>query len=198
MKQRQYIFFSGKGGVGKTTMAGATAVHYVEQGKKTLIITTDPTSNLTDVFETTIGHKITPLGIPNLWGMEIDPDKATEEYRERILGPMRNVMPLDVIKVLEEQFNSPCTTEIASFDRFVDFVVTDNAQKDYDYDFVIFDNAPTGHTLHFLELSFDYSEQVSLMVITSEKSGAVNSVTQQQSVHELPWRRFLNLKKTVY
>jgi arsenite-transporting ATPase len=154
----QYIFFSGKGGVGKTTMACATAVHYAESGKKTLIITTDPASNLADVFESRIGHKITPLGIENLWGMEIDPDKATEEYRERILAPMRAVMPVSVMKVMEEQFNSPCTTEIASFDRFVDFMVMEQSENEIPYDVIIFDTAPTGHTIRLLELSVDWSK----------------------------------------
>ncbi len=160
MQQTQYIFFSGKGGVGKTTMACATAVHYAKEGKKTLIITTDPASNLADVFETEIGHKITPLGIENLWGMEIDPDKATEEYRERILQPMRGVMPDNVMTVLEEQFHSPCTTEIASFDRFVDFMTTDSSDNGTPYDVVIFDTAPTGHTIRLLELPVDWSKHI--------------------------------------
>ena len=83
-----YIFFSGKGGVGKTTMASATAIHHASMGKKTLIVTTDPASNLADVFEQVIGHKITPInGVANLWAMEIDPDVATKEYKERIVGP---------------------------------------------------------------------------------------------------------------
>ena len=155
----KYIFFSGKGGVGKTTMACATAVHYANEGKKTLIVTTDPASNLADVFETEIGHKITPL-LNNLWGMEIDPDKATEEYRERILAPMRAVMPESVMAVLEEQFNSPCTTEIASFDRFVDFMVAEKEGKGEKYDVVIFDTAPTGHTIRLLELPVDWSKHI--------------------------------------
>jgi len=155
----KYIFFSGKGGVGKTTMACATAVHYANEGKKTLIVTTDPASNLADVFETEIGHKITPL-ISNLWGMEIDPDKATEEYRERILAPMRAVMPESVMAVLEEQFNSPCTTEIASFDRFVDFMVAEKEGKGEKYDVVIFDTAPTGHTIRLLELPIGWSQHI--------------------------------------
>src|SRR3990172_11293042 len=101
----QSIFFSGKGGVGKTSMACATAVRYADEGKRTLIVTTDPASNLADVFEQAIGHQVTPIaGVPNLSAMEIDPDKATEEYRERILGPFREVMPPDVVAVLEEQF----------------------------------------------------------------------------------------------
>lgn len=160
MNNTQYLFFSGKGGVGKTTMACATAVHYAEKGQKTLIITTDPASNLADVFETEIGHKITPLGVPNLWGMEISPDKATEEYRERILSPMREVMPDDVMKVLEEQFNSPCTTEIASFDRFVDFIAGDPSNNGERYDIIIFDTAPTGHTIRLLELPVDWSKHI--------------------------------------
>ncbi len=155
----KYIFFSGKGGVGKTTMACATAVHYANKGNKTLIVTTDPASNLADVFESEIGHKITPL-LNNLWGMEIDPDKATEEYRERILAPMRAVMPENVMVVLEEQFNSPCTTEIASFDRFVDFMVAEKESKGEKYDVVIFDTAPTGHTIRLLELPVDWSRHI--------------------------------------
>ena len=159
MSNTKYIFFSGKGGVGKTTMACATAVHYANDSKKTLIVTTDPASNLADVFETEIGHKITPL-INNLWGMEIDPDRATEEYRERILAPMRAVMPESVMAVLEEQFNSPCTTEIASFDRFVDFIVAEKEGKGEKYDVVIFDTAPTGHTIRLLELPVDWSKHI--------------------------------------
>ncbi len=155
MVSTEYLFFSGKGGVGKTTMACATAVGEAEKGRKTLIVTTDPASNLADVFEQPIGHQVTPIaGVPNLWAMEIDPDKATEEYRERILGPFRAIMPEDVVKVLEEQLRSPCTTEMASFDRFVDFM------DRQDFDLVIFDTAPTGHTIRLLELPVDWSRHI--------------------------------------
>ncbi len=151
-----YLFFSGKGGVGKTTMACATAVQQSSLGLKTLIVTTDPASNLADVFEQTIGHQIAPVaGVANLWAMEIDPDKATEEYRERILAPFRPLMSEDVLRVLEEQFRSPCTTEIAAFDRFVDFMDGSG------FDVVIFDTAPTGHTIRLLELPVDWSNFIS-------------------------------------
>lgn len=151
----KYIFFSGKGGVGKTTMASATAVHSATAGGKTLIVTTDPASNLADVFEQEIGHRIVPIkGVPMLYAMEIDPDEATREYRERIIGPFREIMPEDVIASLEEQFNSPCTTEMASFDRFVDFIDSD------DYDIIVFDTAPTGHTIRLLELPVDWSKYI--------------------------------------
>lgn len=151
----QYLFFSGKGGVGKTTMACATAVAEADKGRRTLIVTTDPASNLADVFEQPIGHQVTAIeGVENLWAMEIDPDKATEEYRDRVLGPFRAVMPDDVVSVLEEQYRSPCTTEIASFDRFVDFMDEDR------FDLVIFDTAPTGHTIRMLELPVDWSAYI--------------------------------------
>ncbi len=151
----QYLFFSGKGGVGKTTMACATAVAAAEKGSRTLIVTTDPASNLSDVFEQLIGHQVTAInGVKNLWAMEIDPDKATEEYRDRVLEPFRAAMPDDVLSVLEEQFRSPCTTEIASFDRFVDFMDEDR------FDLVIFDTAPTGHTIRMLELPVDWSAYI--------------------------------------
>ncbi len=151
----EYVFFSGKGGVGKTTMACATAVGAAERGRRTLIVTTDPASNLADVFEQAIGHQVTPIaGVANLWAMEIDPDKATEEYRERILGPFRAVMPADVVASIEEQFRSPCTTELASFDRFVDFMDGGG------FDLIVFDTAPTGHTIRLLELPVDWSRHI--------------------------------------
>ena len=151
----RYIFFSGKGGVGKTTMASATAIHYAMEGKKTLIVTTDPASNLADVFEQKIGHKITPVkGVDNLHAMEIEPDAATREYKERIIGPYREVMPEDVIASLEENLSGPCTTEMASFDRFIDFMEGDED------DVIVFDTAPTGHTIRLLELPVDWSKHI--------------------------------------
>ncbi len=151
----RYIFFSGKGGVGKTTMACATAVHYAMEGKKTLIVTTDPASNLADVFERDIGHKVTAIkGVSNLSAMEIDPDEATREYKERLIGPYREIMPEDVIASMEENLSGPCTTEMASFDRFIDFM------EEGEYDVIVFDTAPTGHTIRLLELPVDWSKHI--------------------------------------
>ncbi len=148
----KFYFFSGKGGVGKTTMAAASAVYFANQGKKTLIVTTDPASNLADIFEQKIGSDLTPItGIDNLFAMELDPGIATQDYKERTLSPLRGLIPDESFKVLEEQLSSPCTAEMATFDRFTDFL-----QK-LDYDVVIFDTAPTGHTLRLLELPIEWS-----------------------------------------
>ena len=150
--ENKFYFFSGKGGVGKTTMASASAVYFASLGKKTLIITTDPASNLADVFEQPIGHKFTPIkGAPNLFALELDPDKATEEYKEKTLAPLRGLIPAESFAVLEEQLNSPCTSEMAAFERFTDFL------QEPDFEIVIFDTAPTGHTLRLLELPVEWS-----------------------------------------
>ena len=151
----KFIFFSGKGGVGKTSMACTTAVRYADEGKKTLIVTTDPASNLADVFEQEIGHRVTPIdGVTNLWAMEIDSDKATDEYKERALAPIRALFPPEIVNVMAEQMNSPCTAEVAAFDRFTDFLDAPN------FDIVIFDTAPTGHTLRLLELPAEWSHTI--------------------------------------
>ena len=156
----QFIFFSGKGGVGKTSMACATAVHHADDGKRTLIVTTDPASNLADVFEQPIGHHITAIeGIKNLWAMEIDPDRATEEYKDRALAPIREAFPPQMVKVMEEQMSGPCTAEVAAFDRFTDFIDAPE-QNGRSFDVVIFDTAPTGHTLRLLELPFAWSHSI--------------------------------------
>lgn len=138
-----FVFFSGKGGVGKTTMACTTAVHTADAGRRVLIVTTDPASNLSDVFEQPIGHKITPIvSVPNLWAVEIDADHATEEYKDRALAPVRAVFPEAMVAVMEEQMSGPCTVEIAAFDRFTDFL--DQPEVDgIRFDTVIFDTART-------------------------------------------------------
>ena len=177
----KYLFFSGKGGVGKTTMASATAIHYAKEGKRTLIVTTDPASNLADVFEQEIGHKITPIhGLKNLYAMEIDPDEATREYKERIIGPFREIMPEDVIASLEENLSGPCTTEMASFDRFIDFMESD------EYDVIIFDTAPTGHTIRLLGLSVDWSKHIEESAKGSGQTclGPVQSIQESKAKYD--------------
>lgn len=181
MNSSKFLFFAGKGGVGKTSMAASTAVHEAERGRKTLIVTTDPASNLADIFETEIGHHLVPIPhVPNLWAMEIEPDQATTEYKERILGPMRGVFPAEVIAVVEEQFNSPCTTEIAAFDRFVKFM------DDPEYDLVIFDTAPTGHTIRLLELPVNWSEFIDLSAKGSGQTclGPVQAIQESKATYD--------------
>jgi arsenite-transporting ATPase len=155
-----FIFFSGKGGVGKTSMACTTAVRLADEGKRTLLVTTDPASNLADVFVQAIGHQVTPIaGVPNLWATEIDPDRAAQEYRDRALAPIRAAFPAQMVQVIEEQMSGPCTTEVAAFDRFTDFLdlSTGGGQS---FDTVIFDTAPTGHTLRLLELPAEWSQSI--------------------------------------
>jgi arsenite-transporting ATPase len=156
----QFIFFSGKGGVGKTSMACAHAVRYADEGRRTLIVTTDPASNLADVFEQKIGHQVTQIvGVPNLSAMEIDPDIATQEYIDRAMQPLRAAFPAQMVQVMEEQMSGPCTAEVAAFDRFTDFldVPSDNGLV---FDIVIFDTAPTGHTIRLLELPSEWSQSI--------------------------------------
>lgn len=156
----QFLFFSGKGGVGKTSMACTTAVHYADAGKRTLIVTTDPASNLSDVFEQAIGHAVTPIhGAPNLFAMEIDADKATKEYKDRALAPIRDAFPPAMVAVMEEQMSGPCTAEVAAFDRFTDFIDAPN-DSNGTFDVVIFDTAPTGHTLRLIELPAEWSRTI--------------------------------------
>ncbi len=151
----KFVFYSGKGGVGKTSMACTTGVHYADLGMKTLIVTTDPAANLSDVFEQEIGHHITPIsGISNLSCMEIDSDAATEEYKERSLGPLRELFDEEFVAIADEQLSGPCTEEMASFDKFIDFMEEDQ------FDVIVFDTAPTGHTIRLLELPVDWKNHI--------------------------------------
>jgi arsenite-transporting ATPase len=145
--ETKFIFFSGKGGVGKSTMSCATAVWLAKRGYKTIIVTTDPAPNLSDIFGQEIGHKITLIDrIDNLYAIEINPDIASNEYRERMIAPLRALLDEKNLQVMKEQMNSPCVEEVAAFDKFIEFM------DDPLYDVVVFDTAPTGHTIRLLEL----------------------------------------------
>jgi arsenite/tail-anchored protein-transporting ATPase len=146
-----FLFFTGKGGVGKTSLACATAVLLANNGKRVLLVSTDPASNVGQVFDLTIGNHITAVdAVPGLSALEIDPQAAAQLYRDKIVGPVRGVLPDAVVNSIEEQLSGACTTEIAAFDEFT-ALLTDPALLDA-YDHIVFDTAPTGHTIRLLQL----------------------------------------------
>ena len=146
-----FLFFTGKGGVGKTSIACATAIKLAEQGCKVLLVSTDPASNIGQVFGLTIGNQITAIQeIPGLFALEIDPQAAAQAYRDRIVGPVKGLLPDSVIKGIEEQLSGACTTEIAAFDEFTGLLTSHHLVNAYDH--IVFDTAPTGHTIRLLQL----------------------------------------------
>ena len=155
----KYLFFTGKGGVGKTSAACATAVSLADQGKKVLLISTDPASNLQDVFSMELTNKGTPIpAVPNLVVANLDPIQAAAEYRESVIAPYRGIMPGAVIANMEEQLSGSCTIEIAAFNEFSNFITDKDVQENYDN--IIFDTAPTGHTLLLLESTESYDKEI--------------------------------------
>ena len=147
----RFVFFTGKGGVGKTSIACATAVQLATDGKRVLLVSTDPASNVGQVFGLAIGNRITAISaVPGLFALEIDPQAAAQAYRDRIVGPVRGVLPQPVVKSIEEQLSGACTTEIAAFDEFTALLVGSDATAGFDH--IVFDTAPTGHTIRLLQL----------------------------------------------
>jgi arsenite/tail-anchored protein-transporting ATPase len=147
----RFLFFTGKGGVGKTSIACATAINLAAAGKRVLLVSTDPASNVGQVFGISIGNHITSIpAVANLAALEIDPQAAAQVYRDRIVGPVRGVLPENVVKGIEEQLSGACTTEIAAFDEFTALLTDTALTKEYDH--IIFDTAPTGHTIRLLQL----------------------------------------------
>lgn len=154
----RFVFFTGKGGVGKTSIACAAAITLARQGRSVLLVSTDPASNVGQVFGLTIGNTIT--AIPDMTGLsalEIDPDQAAEAYRERIVGPVRGLLPEAEVASITEQLSGSCTTEIASFNEFTE-LLTDSEGVIGQFDNVLFDTAPTGHTIRLLQLPGSWTD----------------------------------------
>ena len=176
------LFFTGKGGVGKTSMACAAAIQLADQGKRVLLVSTDPASNLDEVLGTTLASRPTEVsGVPNLWGMNIDPEKAAAEYRERMVGPYRGVLPDAAVASMEEQFSGSCTLEIAAFDEFARLLGDRQATEQFDH--VLFDTAPTGHTLRLLTLPSAWSGYIENNTTGTSCLGPLAGLQAQQEVY---------------
>lgn len=147
----RFLFFAGKGGVGKTSVACATAVVLADQGKRVLLVSTDPASNLDAVFDVSLSSHPTPIEkVPRLFALNISPEAAAAEYRERVVSSYRGVLPAAEVAGLEEQLSGACTVEIAAFDEFSALLSSEETTGDFDH--IVFDTAPTGHTLRLLRL----------------------------------------------
>lgn len=152
-----YLFFTGKGGVGKTSISCATAIKLAGEGKKVLLVSTDPASNVGQVFSQTIGNHITAISVvPGLYAIEIDPQAAAAEYRKKIIDPIKDSLPPEVIQSITEQLSGACTTEIAAFDEFTGLLTNTDITGQFDH--IIFDTAPTGHTIRLLQLPGAWSD----------------------------------------
>lgn len=152
----RFLFFTGKGGVGKTSTACATALALTDQGRRVLLVSTDPASNLDQVLQVRLLSQPTPVpSVRGLFALNINPETAAHDYRERVIGPYREALPSDTIAGMEEQLSGACTVEVAAFDEFTGFIVDEGMAAQFDH--VIFDTAPTGHTLRLLQLPAAWS-----------------------------------------
>ena len=177
----RHLFFTGKGGVGKTSLSSAAAVALADRGKRVLLVSTDPASNLDQVFGTTIGLAPTPMaGAPGLEAINIDPEAAADAYRHRVIDPFRGVLPDDAIGKMEEQLAGACTTEIAAFDRFAALIGGGEADR---FDHVIFDTAPTGHTLRLLNLPAAWDGYLAANTSGTSCVGPVSGMQTQREVY---------------
>lgn len=179
----KYLFYTGKGGVGKTSVACATAVSLADKGKRVLLISTDPASNLQDVFSIELSNKGTPIpGVPNLYVANLDPIQAAAEYRESVIAPYRGKLPASVIANIEEQLSGSCTIEIAAFNEFSNFITDEKVQKEYDH--IIFDTAPTGHTLRMLQLPSAWSRFISESTHGASCLGQLSGLESKKSIYQ--------------
>ncbi len=179
----KYLFFTGKGGVGKTSAACATAVTLADEGKKVLLISTDPASNLQDVFNTELtGEKTQIQGAPNLTVVNIDPIESAAKYRESVIEPFRGKLPVAVLKNMEEQLSGSCTVEIAAFNEFSSFITDREIQKEFEH--IIFDTAPTGHTLRMLQLPSAWSNFISENTHGASCLGQLSGLEEKKEIYK--------------
>ena len=184
IKLTKHLFFTGKGGVGKIFTACATAVTLAdEEGEKVLLISTDPASNLQDVFNIELNNKgVSIKDVPNLIVVNIDPEEAAQEYKENIVAPYRGKLPEVVIKSMEEQLSGSCTVEIAAFNEFSAFITDEKIEQEYYY--IIFDTAPTGHTLLLMQLPSAWSNFVSESTHRASCLGQLSGLENKKEIYK--------------
>ncbi|MFO7496952.1 MAG: arsenical pump-driving ATPase [Desulfobacterales bacterium] len=178
----RFLFFTGKGGVGKTSMSCLTAAALAGRGRRVLLISTDPASNLDEVLETPLNGRPTQVReFPGLWAMNIDPEEAAAQYRERIVGPYRGVLPKEAVQSIEEQLSGACTVEIAAFNEFSQII--GNADATAEYDHIILDTAPTGHTLRLLNLPAAWNDFIAENTTGSSCLGPLSGLKEQRRIY---------------
>ncbi|MFN7841057.1 MAG: TRC40/GET3/ArsA family transport-energizing ATPase, partial [Pirellula sp.] len=176
------LFFTGKGGVGKTSLACATAVRLADEGKKVLLVSTDPASNLDEVLRVTLTNQPTQVpDVSGLWALNLDPEQAAATYRERMIGPYRGLLPEAAVRSMEEQFSGSCTMEIAAFDEFSKLLGDASATSKFDH--VIFDTAPTGHTLRLLTLPSAWTGYMEQNTTGTSCLGPLSGLQAQQTLY---------------
>ena len=191
----RYLFFTGKGGVGKTSLSCATALRLAESGKRVLIVSTDPASNLDEVLETPLGSRAVPVsGVAGLLALNIDPEVSAREYRERMVAPYRGILPAAAIASMEEQFSGACTVEIAAFDEFAKLL--GDPQSTAEFYHVIFDTAPTGHTLRLLTLPSAWSGFIASSTGGASCLGPLAGLEKQKALYANTVARLADAKQT--
>lgn len=181
-KTPRFLFFTGKGGVGKTTLSCAAAVALADSGRRVLLISTDPASNLNEVLGAELSSR--PVRVESadgLWALNIDPQTAAHEYRERVVAPYRGVLPPAAVAGIEEQLSGACTTEIAAFNEFSRYLGQPEATADYDH--VVFDTAPTGHTLRLLQLPAAWSQFLDTNTSGTSCLGPLSGLRDQHALY---------------
>ncbi|MCK6392414.1 arsenical pump-driving ATPase [Zoogloea sp.] len=193
--QTRYLFFTGKGGVGKTSLSCATGLAMADAGRKVLIVSTDPASNLDEVLGVGLSQTPTAIpGAPGLFALNIDPEAAAHAYRERMVAPYRGVLPAAAIQSMEEQFSGACTVEIAAFDEFSKLLGDPTATADFDH--VIFDTAPTGHTLRLLTLPSAWTEFITSSTGGASCLGPLAGLEKQKALYAATVARLANAAET--
>jgi arsenite-transporting ATPase len=190
------LFFTGKGGVGKTTTSAAAAVTLADRGKRVLLVSTDPASNLDEVLGLVLSAEPAPVpGVPGLFALNVDPEKAAAAYREKLVGPYRGVLPEAALRSMEEQLSGACTVEIAAFNEFAALIGNPAAAAGFDH--IIFDTAPTGHTLRLLSLPAAWSDFIDTNVGGSSCLGPLAGLKTQQLLYENSRRSLADAGQTL-
>ena len=178
----RFVFFTGKGGVGKTSVACATALRLARRGKRVLLVSTDPASNVGQVLGAAIGNTVTSIEqVPGLSALEIDPEQAAAAYRERIIAPVRGLLPDKELASITEQLSGSCTTEIASFNEFTALLADESFTGPYDH--IIFDTAPTGHTIRLLQLPGSWTDFLAAGKGDASCLGPLSGLDKQKTVY---------------